>query len=165
MPIERLAPANIGRIPAGIITHRSNANPRPQINPAPGLVARWEKNRLKASPKRPPSNTPCASGVVSSAPRKAPPIAPRPSPSRGSIQTNPATRGLACPRTEDSDAAMISAPTKDSCRRPLPKINGLDNISWKEKLDGPVHQHTNFPLYAWQLRQVDAAPHQPGEQP
>src|SRR5260370_958798 len=87
MPMERLEPANMGRIPAGIITHRSNAHATPQINPAPGLVARWEKNRLKASPKRLPSNTPCASEVVSSALRRAPPAAPRLSPSRGSIQT------------------------------------------------------------------------------
>src|SRR6266849_4006798 len=160
MPMERLEPANMGRIPAGIITHRSNAHATPQINPAPGLVARWEKNRLKASPKRLPSNTPCASEVVSSALRRAPPAAPRLSPSRGSIQTQLATPGPAWARIEDSDAAMIKTPTAGL----LPQINGLDNISWEEKLDGPVHQHPDFPLYTWKFRQIDTAPHQPGEQ-
>ena len=110
IPIERLDPASIGRIPAGIITHRSNANPRPQINPAPGLVARWAKNRPKASPKRPPSNTPCASGVVSSALLTAPPVAPRPNPSRSSIHTEPAMRNPACALIEDSDAAIVRTP-------------------------------------------------------
>src|SRR5271155_4623162 len=158
MAIEWLDPANIGRMPAGIIIHRRNADPKPQINPAPGVVARWAKNRAKARPKRPPSNTPCASGVVSSALRRAPPIAPRPSPSRSSIQTEPATRGPACALIEDSDAAMIRTPAPGL----LPKINGLDNISWEKELNGPVHQYTNLPLYTWKFRQIDAAPHQPG---
>src|SRR6516162_489435 len=41
-------------IPVGITNQRSNAPPRPQIRPAPGVVARLAKKRLNASPKIPP---------------------------------------------------------------------------------------------------------------
>src|ERR1700678_847894 len=155
MPMGWLEPAKMGRIPAGIITQTSKAAPKPQNNPAPGLVQRWAKNRPKASPKRPPSNTPCASEVVRSALRRAPPTAPSPSPSRGSIQPDSAMPRTTSRLIEDSDAAKIGL---------LAQIDGLDDVSGEEKLDGPVHQHSNFPLYTWKFRQVDAAPHQPGEQ-
>src|SRR5260370_27178587 len=170
MPMERLESFNMGRIPAGTVTHRRNADPTPQINPAPGLVARGAKNRTKASPKKLPSKTPCAGDVVSSALRKAPPTAPRPNPSRGSIQTEPATPATSCALIEDSDADIIRTPSQGLYRRASPvglllKIDGLDDISREEKFDSPVHQHTDFPLYPWQFRQVDAAPHQPSQQP
>src|SRR5215469_7004270 len=117
MPMERPEPFNMGRIPAGIVTHRRNADPTPQINPAPGVVARWAKNRPKASPKKLPSKRPCASDVVRSALRKAPPNAPNPNPSKGSIQTDSATLATSCGPIEDSDADIIRTPPQGYCSR------------------------------------------------
>src|SRR5882724_11030731 len=170
MPMERLESFNIGKIPAGTVTHRRNADPTLQINPAPGLVARWAKNRPKASPQKPPSKTPCASDVVNSALRKAPPIAPRPNPSRGSIQVESPTLATSCRPIEDSDADIIRTPSQGFYRRPstlglLLQINGLDDISREKEFHGPVHQHTDLPFYSRKFRQIDAAPHKPGQQP
>ena len=105
--MERSFPFNIGKIPAGTSIHRSSAEATPQINPAPALVARLAKNRPKANPKRPPSNTPCVSGIVRIALRRAPPAAPSPSPIRVSIQTWPATPLVTSALIEDSKVAMV----------------------------------------------------------
>src|SRR5262249_30615867 len=53
--------ASIGRTPAGTTIHSKVARARPQIKPAPGLVARLAKNKPKANPKRAPHEIVCTS--------------------------------------------------------------------------------------------------------
>src|SRR6266545_4945572 len=40
---------------------------------------------------------------------------------------------------------------------------GERDVAAEEGLDGPVEQDPEPPLDAWQLAEVDAAPHQPGQ--
>src|SRR5215471_8428545 len=49
-------------------------------------------------------------------------------------------------------------------RRRLAEVDGLDDVAREEQLDHPVAQHTHFALQSGELGEVDAAPHEPGQQ-
>src|SRR5450432_3257915 len=75
-----------GRIPKGKTSHVNSASANPQINPAPGLVARLEKNRAKNNPKREPHKIPRENGIASTGADRAPPKAPENKPTSSSAQ-------------------------------------------------------------------------------
>src|SRR5260370_29036581 len=62
--------------PAGITNQRSKAQPRPQISPAPGVVARFANTTPKTTPKNPPSRIPWVSDASSILLCSMPPSAP-----------------------------------------------------------------------------------------
>ena len=85
----------MGAIPAGIITHMSNAAPTPRSIRNRG----WSppgKEEAKSKPEKATEEHAMRSELVSRALRRARPTAPRPSPRRGSIQTQAATPGSTC---------------------------------------------------------------------
>src|ERR1700690_1993208 len=142
-------------MPAGNTIHASSAQARPQIKPAPGLVARLAKNNPKISPNREPQKTPCASKLASNVACIAPPSPPMHKPRRGS--------------TGRADPARVSfgiaIEVWDSLKvLPLFQLDRLHDILWKEQLDSPIHQDANFALQTGKFSQIDSAPHQPGNQ-
>src|SRR5712664_4715720 len=72
--------------PLGTSIQRKSEEAKPQISPAPGLVARRAKNNPKASPKAAPTRPPEESEVFSTTLWSRPPEAPRAKPIRVSSQ-------------------------------------------------------------------------------
>src|SRR5215469_3023638 len=142
-----------GTMPAGNTIHSSTANAKPQINPAPGLVARFAKSKPKTVPKRTPQRIDCETDRVRMIPCSRPPNAPMNRQSR--------TR-LACadkPLTLDSSGIIIAL--RGFVISPLLlQLDRLNNVARKEKLDRPIRHHSNFPLKSRKLGKIDAAPHQ-----
>src|SRR5262249_34265258 len=77
--------ASKGRTPAGKTIHNSTAKAKPQINPAPVLVARFAKSKPKAAPNKSPHSDDCASERPRIIPCSAPPDAPTDNPRRTSF--------------------------------------------------------------------------------
>src|SRR5258708_6707974 len=130
--------------PAGIANQRSKAQPRPQISPAPGVVARLANTTPKTSPKSPPSRIPWVSDASSILLCTPPPSAPVTSPSTGPNQAWTDAKAGFCLVNEGCVATSFSYFL-------LLQINRLHDVSGKEKLDGPIHQHTNLALHPRQF--------------
>src|SRR4029453_4100179 len=58
----------------------------------------------------------------------------------------------------------LMRPGMSLVRTRIADINRLHNIAGEEQFDPPVEEHAHLALQPRQLREVDAAPHQPGEQ-
>src|SRR5215470_70575 len=58
----------------------------------------------------------------------------------------------------------LTRPGLTVVRTRIADINRLHNIAGEEQFDYPVDEHAHLALQPRQLREVDAAPHQPGEQ-
>src|SRR5258705_9582086 len=140
--------------PLGTRIQRKNEEAKPQISPAPGLVARRAKNNPKASPKAAPTSPPEESDVFSTTLWSKPP-------------ETPSTRPTKVSTRRESDRATSRVTALDSVSgtlSPLLQTNRLDDIPRKKKVDRPVHEHSNFALQTGQFRKVDSPPQEPSEQ-
>src|SRR5260370_8695919 len=108
MPMEWAEPVSKGRIPAATANQRRKAKPRPQTKPAPGVVARSAKNRLKTSPKATPSKMPFVSELSNSLLCSAPPSAPAKRPTSAPTQTGCFTTAGAGTGSVDVDEDEIA---------------------------------------------------------
>src|SRR6266850_1348013 len=87
--------------PLGTRIQRKNEETKPQISPAPGLVARRAKNNPKASPKAAPTRPPEESEVFSTTLWSKPP-------------ETPSTRPIKVSTRRESERATSSAGALDS---------------------------------------------------
>src|ERR1700756_5758154 len=124
-----------------------NASPSPQMRPAPGLVALFEKNNPKISPNSDARTRLRSVHEPSADLQSNPPAKPMRSPSRESIQTGDnvfcVVRG---PRAIGVVSWFISSLGSflASGTRILFQIDGLNDVTGKEKFHRPIHQDANF---------------------
>src|SRR6267142_1409081 len=97
--------------PLGTRIQRKNEEAKPQISPAPGLLARRAKNNPKASPKAAPTSPPEESEVFSTTLWNKPP-------------ETPSTRPIKVSTRRESERATSSAGALDSVKvKPCQKQN------------------------------------------
>src|SRR5258706_5444938 len=124
-----------GKKPPAVSIQSKTEEPKPQISPAPGLVARLAKDNPKTSPKLAPSSPPERGELFSTALSNKPPESPRVKPRRGSILRQPERGKPNCApkavRVFDTDWHLLQS-------------NRLNDVSRKKELDRPVHEHSNF---------------------
>src|SRR5262249_42999511 len=82
---EAVMPVSKGTKPEGNTIHMRTAKAKPQINPAPALVARFEKNKPNTAPKRMPLKSEYESESANNQLCSAPPDAPVRSPIRTAV--------------------------------------------------------------------------------
>src|ERR1700722_4887736 len=105
--------------PPAVSIHSKKEEPKPQISPAPGLVARRAKNNPKASPKVAPRSPPPRSDVESATLLSKPPEVPRAKPRRASIRTErnraDANRGSILECASAMDQSLTSHQSSERC--------------------------------------------------
>src|SRR5580693_190266 len=142
-----------------------NAKPSPQIRPAPGLVALFEKNNPKISPNSDAKIRLSGVHEASIALHSNPPAKPTRSPSKESIQTGDnvffVVRG---PGAIAVVSWFISSLISWFGAGILFQIDGLNDVTRKEKFHRPIHQDANLPLQSRQFCEIDPSPHGPCQQ-
>src|SRR5260370_36017697 len=153
---EARNPESKGPSPAGTAIHTRNAEPRPQMSPAPGLSVLLENNKPKTSPNN-AARSRSRRVQGSSAPfASKPPAKPVTRPSKASIRTGECIVVTSCP-----DAISF---VSWSIVQTLFQINGLNDVTRKKELDRPIHQDANLTFRPRQLCEIDPSPHGPCQQ-
>src|SRR5258706_3766159 len=141
--------------PPAVRIQSKKEEPKPQIRPAPGLVARLAKNNPKISPKLAPKSPPERSELFSTALSRKPPETPRATPRRSSIVRE---RGRA--KSNCLPKAVCDSDTDWQ----LLHSNRLNDVSRKKEVHHPCHKHSNFAFQTWQFCKVDSPPEEPRKQ-
>src|SRR5260370_39527409 len=152
-----VCPVTAGRWkkPPAVSLQSKKEEPKPQISPAPGLVARLAKNNPKISPKLAPKSPPERSELFTTALSRKPPEPPR---------ATPRTSSIVRERERAKSNCLPKAVCVSDTDWHLLQSNRLNDVSRKNEFDRPVHKHSNFAFQTGQFCKVDSSPEEPRKQ-